>query len=79
MKQDLQLFNDAFNDFSWFKENYTALKIEYEGEFVAIKDREVVAHAPTTEILMTKIRERKIDGSEVLIEYITPRNMIVIL
>ena len=79
MKQDLQLFNEAFNDFNWFKENYIALKTEYEGEFVAIKNQEIVAHAPTTEILMTKIKERKIDESEVLIEYIPPRNMIVIL
>lgn len=79
MADEINLLLNSVADLKWFNENSKKLNEEYEGEIIAIKDKKVVARAPNSDIIFKKLKEKKIDDSDVLIKGISPRNIITIL
>lgn len=79
MLSDLQLLTDSASDLNWLKENIKSVKEKFEGEILAIKNKEIVAFAPTVEILFRKLKEKGIEESEVIIQYVSSNNEVVIL
>jgi len=76
---ELQLLSGSIADLKWFKENSPKIREDYEGEFVAIKDKKIIDSAPTAVILIKKLERRGGDSNLVLIKHITPKGEIVIL
>lgn len=76
---ELNILEQAFNNLSYFKENFMSLQKEFEGKFVAIKDRKVIDSAPTKEVLFNKLEKKRINLSEILIEYVQPKNLLIVL
>ncbi|MBU1203853.1 MAG: hypothetical protein KKG60_02165 [Nanoarchaeota archaeon] len=79
MTNTITILEDSLADLNWFQENSEELRGKYEEEFVAIKGRSIVAFGPDVEILFRKLKEKRINKNEVLIEFISPKNHIVIL
>lgn len=79
MLSDIALLTGSISDLNWFRDNSEKLEEQYEGEIVAIKDKNIVAFAPTVDILFRKLEEKGVKQEEVLIKYISPSNQIVIL
>jgi len=78
INNDLQLLTGSMTDLRWFKENSKHLSDEFEGNFVAIKDENIVSFAPTIDILLEKLGRNNVDEGLVLIKHITPKGEIVI-
>jgi len=76
---DLQLLTGSIADLNWLKENSGKLIDEFEGNFIAIKDKTVVGFAPDIQILFSKLRRKGVNEDLVLIKKITPRGEIIIL
>lgn len=79
MEDILKLLISSAEDLNWFKENSENIKEEYEGEIIAIYNKKIVARAPTSDIMFKKLKEKKINDSEVLIKTISPKDQIIIL
>lgn len=50
-------------NFDWFFRNFNELEKQYPGEWLAIKNREVVAHNSDMSLLSKKLREHNINGA----------------
>lgn len=76
---DLQILSGSIADLKWFQENSSKIKEKYEGEFIAIRNQEVIGFAPTAKILIKKLDKKGGNSNLVLIKYVTPKGEIVIL
>ncbi|MDY6761982.1 MAG: DUF5678 domain-containing protein [Candidatus Nanohaloarchaea archaeon] len=63
---------------TWLSDHFQELRERYSGNFVAIKDEEVKAAAPTTEELKDELSSNGTDPSTTLIKYIRERGQVVI-
>lgn len=79
MNKEVLLLDNSADNLIWFQQNLKKLLLEYEGHFIAIKDQKIVASANNVDFLIKKLDSEGIDSSEVLIEYLPPKNVIVIL
>jgi len=76
--QDLQVLQDSINDLNWFKKNIQELSDKFEGQFIAIKNKDVVGFAPNVNILLGSLKRKGVDESFVLIKKVTPRGEVTI-
>jgi hypothetical protein len=60
----------------WFQSNYPQLKEQYKGEYVAIKDRNVIAHNSDLQQLLNNIDK---DNTSMVIEHINEQRYLYIL
>ncbi|MBM3234158.1 hypothetical protein FJZ19_03615 [Candidatus Pacearchaeota archaeon] len=79
MVSDLELLNSSEESLKWFQENSIKIREEFANKIIAIKNKEIVASAKNINELLIFLKEKNIDESEVLIEFIVPKNEIVIL
>jgi len=63
-------------DLDWFYQQSKLFKKEYPDEFLAIKERKIIAKGKTMEEVIKKLKEKKEDPSEVLIEFVPSIPMI---
>ena len=67
----LQLFDELDADVAWLKANLDMLKKEHDGEFVAIKGRQIVGSDVDVERLIQKLKAKGVDAGDTLIQYIS--------
>lgn len=79
MISDLSLLSGTMSDLNWLKGCAKEINEKYEGEFVAIKDKSIITFAPSVDIILRKLKEIGINEGDVIIQYITPKNQIIIL
>jgi len=63
-----QLFRASCDNLKWLEENYDRLKKEYDGKWVVIQDRRVVASSGTYESIMNALK--KCDPRNAIVEYL---------
>lgn len=78
MANEILLLENSISDLEWFQENAKELLEKFRGEFIAIKNHRIVANAIDISALFKKLDEEKISSSDVLIEYIPPKDVVVI-
>lgn len=79
MKMDeLQLLSGSIADLQWFKQNSKEITEKFEGNFIAIKDKDIVDFAPDVNILLGKLKRKGVDESLVLIKRVIPQGEVVI-
>lgn len=66
-------------DLAFLSEQVDGLLKKYNGEFVAISNRKLVAHAPDIRALKRKLRELGIGTNEVLVHFLADENQTLIL
>lgn len=79
MMSDLELLDSSEKDLEWFQQSSLDIRKRFANRIVAIKNKEVIANARNINELLVILKERGIDDTEVLIEFIIPKNEIVIL
>jgi hypothetical protein len=66
-EQDLKELEE---DTKWLHSNYDTLLSNYNEEFIAIKNQQTLEHDKKMDKLREKLKQRQIDPSQLLIEYI---------
>ena len=67
----LRLLESAEKDAQWLDRNYSELLIKYPDHFVAIRDGNFVGASLKFKELMDKIESKKLNPSEVMVEFIS--------
>jgi Family of unknown function (DUF5678) len=62
------------NDVEWLHTNYRDLINQYNEEFVTIKNRKVIEHNKDLQLLKEKLKEKGIEASAILIEFIKDKS-----
>lgn len=77
---EAQLMLDKVNiDNEWFLNNFKELQIRYGGEFIAVYNKEVVAHSKSVDKLISMLKKNNIDPASILMEFIVPLGVITII
>ena len=63
----------------WLNEHYDEIYRKYRNEFVAVKDRRIIAHNSDFEALLKELKAMRIDLREVLVEYISEKGYEIIM
>jgi thiol-disulfide isomerase/thioredoxin len=63
----------------WFQSHYEELKKEYNDEFVAIDNQQVLGHDSDIDRLIEKMRKEYVDLGPFVIEYLTDKHLQLIL
>jgi hypothetical protein len=77
-EKSIQLLIQLEKDNEWFKSNYKEIEAKYEKEFIAIKDKEIVAHAKSIDELIRNLKSKKIDPATTLVKFIYEKGTTVI-
>lgn len=78
MVSDLMLLNKAHSDMEWFRENVKDIRDKYQGNFVAVKNKRIVAVANNPHVLLNRVKKLRVKEVEVIIQFIPHKNQIVI-
>ena len=79
MQQDIQLIKDYENDIIWFKSHKSDIRTVYKNIFVAIKNKQIIDSDSVLNRLLEKLRNKGIDPSFALIEFISEKDVKLIL
>ena len=81
MEDELSLLKKFEEDTSWMAKNYKELQEKYAGKFIAILDKEIVGVNENVEDLIEDLKKKLTDDelSRTIIEYIPPKNLVLIL
>ena len=74
----IQEFNELEADSNFISEKSLELSQKYARKFVAIKDREIIAVGNEFEEVLNEVKQKGIDPSRVLIEYIPDKGEIIL-
>lgn len=76
---ELQTLIKVSKDDDWFRGHYEELRKNYENEFVAIDDGEVIAHNSNVEALIGNLKDKGKDPALLLIKAVRKKGSIIIL
>jgi H2-forming N5,N10-methylenetetrahydromethanopterin dehydrogenase-like enzyme len=79
MQGELQMLERVSNDNEWFQKNYENLKKDFKNEFVAIKDKQIIAHNKNFDIIIKILGEKGENPAIILIEFVTEKGIEIIL
>lgn len=68
-EKELEKLKNFNRDLMWFKANYSEIKSHYKGQYIAIKDEEIIDSDKDVMILFERLR-KKYDTSSLVVEYI---------
>jgi len=72
MEQDvLKLLDEGVQDTKWIAENKVMLKEKYDEQFIAVKNRKVMASGKNYDELLKGLVAQGISPTDVLVEFIT--------
>ena len=74
----IQEFNELEADSNFISERSLELSQKYARKFLAIKDKRIIAIGDNFENVLNEIKEKGIDASRVLIEYIPDKSEIIL-
>ena len=69
MKATALLDKMAMNG-AWMTESYDRIRQDYLNEFIAVKDRMVISHNKSLDLLLAELRSKKEQLDEILIEFV---------
>lgn len=78
-KNELEELIELQKDSEFLKESYNNLKKRYVNQYVAIKDRDVIVHHKNIETVLKKLKEKRLNPANILIEFLHPKDMVLIL
>ncbi|KAA0007783.1 MAG: hypothetical protein FE036_03090 [Thermoplasmata archaeon] len=81
MEDELKILKKFDEDTTWMAKNYKELQEKYAGKFIAIINKEIVGVDENAENLINNLKKKLSDEelSRTIIEYIPPKNLILIL
>ena len=79
MPSEIAEFKDFTNDLKWLSNNLDALRPEYQGKYVLVKNGHVLLSDSSYDTLIGKALERNIELATAVIEKILPANIQLLL
>jgi len=80
LQLEMQVLLEKFEvNGAWLNEHYNEIYKKYRSEFIAVKDRKIIAHSPDFEVLLEELKTMKIDLREVLVEYISEKGYEILM
>lgn len=67
----VQMLINGHKDLEWFNENFERLKSKYNNMFIAFSNQDVIESDQNLQNLMGKLNKKKIDISNVFIEFVS--------
>lgn len=79
LAQELKKLRRFDEDIAWFQKNYAQLKRKYRGEYVAVKNHEIVDHDKDAKTLLKRLKKKFGDLGSLVVEYISERKVEYVL
>lgn len=81
MEEEIKILKKFEEDSQWMAKHYGELQEKYAGKFIAIINKKIIDIDENIENLINKLKEKLSEEeiSRVLIEYIPPKDLILIL
>lgn len=79
MNQELETIKRIEEDNKWLQSNYEKIQEEFENEYVAIKDKNIVDRDKNFNALLRKLKKKDIDPAFILVEFIPKKGLKVII
>jgi len=76
---DKQAIKRLQRDLAYLSRHRDTLAKRYVDQYVAIRNQQLVAHAPDRDSLMAKLRSKGLLTSEVIVDFLTDENRTLIL
>ncbi len=76
MLAEAKLLDRLELDLDWYYKHSELLKKEHPDEFLAIKERKIIAKGKTMDEVIQRLKEKREDPSEVLIKFASTITMI---
>ncbi len=68
---ELQLLKSANEDAVWLKSHYKSLIGAYDNQFIAIKNRSVIAASTTLDGLFRELGRKRLDPAKLLVKHLS--------
>ena len=78
-KTDLECLNALQHDHLYMQLNYEKLRKKYIDEFVAIRNKKIIATHKDLDCLLRFLRSKKINPACTLIEFFPPKDLLLVL
>lgn len=78
MSEYIALFDEHDKNWSWFKKHYDELVKRFDGEFVAIYERNVINHDKELSALMKRVKA-KYPAQRVFVDFVSSEKLTLIL
>jgi len=78
-KNELEELIELQNDSEFLKKSYNDLRKRYVNQYIAIKDKDVIVHHKDINIVLKKLKEKRLNPANILIEFLHPKDMVLIL
>jgi len=79
MDNEEKVFENAQKNLKFFDDNFKSFESKFPNRFVAVSGANLVATSETVDDILEKVKERKIDESDLLIEFIPLPGSILVL
>lgn len=78
-KTELEGLIQMQKDSEYLNKSYDDLKQKYTNQYIAIKNGTVIANHKDINVLLKMIRAKKLDPTMILIDFVSPKDMLLIL
>ena len=76
--EEIQGLQELRKDSEYLRSAYDRLKTEFENQYVAIKNQSVIDHNSDIDQLIKSIRAKHLDPALILIEFLHPRDIVLV-
>jgi hypothetical protein len=77
--EEVQGLQELCKDSEFLRTSYDRLKAQFENQYIAIKNQKVIDHNTDIDKLINSIRAKNLNPASILIEFLHPRDMVLIL
>ena len=77
-QQLIKEFNELEADSNFISENSLEFSQKYAKKFLVIKDQRIIAIGDNFENVLSEVKEKGIDASRVLVEYVSAKGEIIL-
>lgn len=79
MQSEAQQLNEVRKTTEYIKNSYDLLKKNYTNQYIAIKDGKIIAHDKDIDTVFRQLKSKKINLATVLIEFLHPKDILLVL
>ena len=79
MRSELQQLIEVQKTTEYIKNSYDLLKKNYTNQYIAIKDGRIIAHDKDMATIFQLLKSKKINLATVLIEFLHPKDILLVL
>jgi len=69
------LLDAAVRDSEWFEQNRPAIETQYAEQYVAVKDRKIIAADKDVDVLIERLTGQGIDPALVLVTFVATKDL----